>query len=249
MKLDKLLAWFLPVFFLTATPVCADEYLVPTETTLLQTLLRFGALDINNDVFIDDYAKILECDLFSVFRDDDFKWNKIREGLRTKIRNESITYPSNYVVKGLISLDRYDFNNKTFKINPNSPLLGVNAFRLMSMNTKYCDAVVKAIPLEYTAAIEARINIPGFIMSESDAQALLDRLNSSGNRSRQIMAKFNIKIIGVSKVKIDTTDLAKWYDKISYVGKKRDIVMEAKLDSVEFFEEPEMKRRIFVYKP
>jgi hypothetical protein len=227
----------------------ADEYIVPTETSLIQTLLRFGAVDINNDVIIDDYAKIAECDLYSVFRDDDFKWNKIRAGLRNKIRNESVTYPSNYLVKGYISLDRYDFETKTFKINTNSPILGVNAFRLMDYSLNSCRETLKGVPKKYTAVIENRINIPGFIMSESDAQALLGRLIKDGNNNRQILTKFNLRIIDVPKLKIDYSMMDKWYDKQTYVGKNDLVDMTAKLDSIEFFEDDAMKRRLFVYRP
>lgn len=249
--MNRLLRFLFLVFILAqSSTALADEYIAPTETSLIQTLLRFGALDINNDVIIDDYAKIVECDLFSVFRDDDFKWNKIRAGLRNKIRNESVTYPSNYIVKGYISLDRYDFETKTFRINTAAPILGVNAFRLMDLHTSYCSsAFIKAIPTHYTATIESRVNIPGFIMSESDAQALLGRLMKDGNNNRQILAKFNLRITEVPKVKVDYGLMDQWYNKQSYVGKSHDISMVAKLDSIEFFEDDAMKRRLFVYRP
>lgn len=227
----------------------ADDYVAPTETALVQTLLRFGALDINNDVIIDDYAKIVECDLYSTFKQDDFKWNKIREGLRNKIRSEAVTYPVNFHVKGYISLDRYDFNTRTFRISPTAPLIGVNAFRMMDSNGSYCGAIVKAIPTSYIASLEGRISIPGFIMSEGDAQSLLARLNRSGNMKRQIVAKSNLKITNIPKVSIDFANINAWYDTTSYVGKRRQLIMDAKLDSVEFFEDQEMRRRIFVYRP
>jgi hypothetical protein len=233
----------------SSSQAIADDYVIPTETTLIQTLLRFGALDINNDVIIDDYAKIVECDLFSTFKQDDFKWNKIREGLRNKIRSEAVTYPANFYVKGYISLDRYDFNTRTFRISPSAPLIGVNAFRLMDSQGNQCNAFVKALPTSYVASLEGRISIPGFIMSEGDAQSLLARLNRSGNTTRQIVAKSHLKITGVPKVSIDFANINLWYDATTYVGKRRQIIMDAKLDSVEFYEDQEMRRRIFVYRP
>jgi hypothetical protein len=227
----------------------ADEYHQINQQLIIQTLLRFGALDINNDVIIDDYAKIVECDLFSVFREDDFKWNKIREGLRSKIRNEAVTYPSTYTVRGYVKLDRYDFDTKMFRINSNSPILGINAFRLLEMPMNACNESLKVVPMRYVAVIENRINIPGFIMSESDAEALLGRLLKENNRSRQILTKFNLRILDVPKAKIDFSLISVWYDRTKYVGKTQIINMPSKLDSIEFFEDEAMKRRLFVYRP
>lgn len=227
----------------------ADEYLKPTPVALIQTLLRFGALDINNDVIIDDYGKVVECDLFGVFREDDFKWNKIREGLRSKIRNEAVTYPSTYTIRGYVKLDRYDFDTRMFKLNADSPILGVNAFRLMDIPQKSCNENLKVVPMQYVAVIENRVNIPGFIMSESDAEALLGRLFKENNHTRQIIAKFNLRVVDVPKVKIDFSQISAWYDKTRFVGKSQSINLVAKLDSIEFFEDEAMKRRLFVYRP
>lgn len=234
---------------LSAETHAADEYIQPTETALMQTLLRFDALDLTNDIVIDDYAKTAECDLFSVFRDDDFKWNKIRDGLRNKIKSETVTYPTSYVVKGYIKLDRYDFDTKTFKIASDSPMLGINAFRLMDAFDRRCGKTIKVLPQIYVAVIENRVNIPGFIMSESDAQAMLNRLQKDGNGTRQILAKFNLRIIDVPKVKLDYSNVASWYEENVFVGKSNVVNMQAKLDSVEFFEDEAMKRRFFVYRP
>ncbi len=234
----------------TSNQANADDFVPPTDVGIIQTLLRFGSIDINNDVLIDDYAKIVECDLFSTFKHDDFKWNKIREGLRNKIRSEAVTYPVNFYVLGYISLDRYDFDSRTFRINRDAPLIGVNAFRLAELQGSYCKGnQIKALPLKYVASLEARISISGFIMSESDAQSLLLRLTKSGNNSRQILARSNIKITGVPKLSIDHRLIEHWYDKNTYVGKHKDAIFEAKLDSIEFFEDQEMRRRIFVYRP
>ncbi len=235
--------------FQPVTAQAADEYIQPTEIALLQTLLRFDALDLSNDIIIDDYAKTAECDLFSVFREDDFKWNKIREGLRSKIRSETVTYPTSYVVKGYVRLDRYDFDTKTFKLASDSPMLGINAFRLMDAYDRRCGKMVKVLPQIYVAVIENRVSIPGFIMSESDAQAMLSRLHKDGNGERQIMAKFNLRIIDVPKVRIDYTNVSNWYDENAFVGKSNVINMQAKLDSIEFYEDEAMKRRFFVYRP
>ena len=242
---------FLSVLALCLLPCMAhaDEYIAPTPKALLQTMLRFGALDINNDVVIDDYAKIMECDLYSVFHENDFKWHKIRDGLRNKIRDEAITYPTYYTLQGYVSLDRYDFNNKMFKLKDSAQLMGVNSFAMAKSNALFCDAKLKIVPMDIHAVIESRINIPGFIMSEADASALLSRLLKDGNHARQILAKFNFRIVDVPKLRIDYGAIAAWYDKETFVGKMSDVNMAAKLDSVEFYEDEAMKRRLFVYKP
>lgn len=247
--MKQILAVIAICIMLLAGSAWAEQYIIPSDRAILQTMLRFGALDINTDVVIDDYAKLAECDLYTVFHENEFKWDKIRKGLRNKIRQEASTYPTNYMIKGFVSLDRYDFKNKIFLMSEGSSILNVNAFKIMVFNNSYCQKPLKVLPRDYLATIDTRINIPGFIMSEADAQAMLDRFNKANNKARQIVVKFNIQIIDVPLVRIDRSNVAAQYDPKTFVGLSPNIVLSAKLNSVEFYEEPEMKRRISIYIP
>ncbi|MEJ0062826.1 MAG: DUF4852 domain-containing protein [Alphaproteobacteria bacterium] len=228
----------------------AGEFLEPTLPRMLQAMLRFGALDLDTDVVIDDYAKIAECDLYTTFGGDDFKWHKIRDGLRAKIKEELVTYPTNFYAKGLISLDRYDFNNKIFRLAlGQGGIRGVNSFLLVEAPRTVCGTTIKMLPMNYEAVVDAQINIPGFVMDEADASALLARLTQNGNVDRQIMAKFNLRLVYIDRIPIDYSLADKWYDKTSRVSRISDLKIDAKLESVEFFEDKAMTKRIYVYKP
>ncbi len=227
----------------------AEDFLKPTPKFLLQAALRFGALDINNDVVIDDYAKIAECDLYQAFGKNDFKWQKIRAGLRAKIKDEIVTYPSAFYVYGLVNLDRYDFDNKIFRLDNQGKFSAVNALNLGRIDAKTCDAMLKVIPVTYTAALDSQVRLPGFTMDEADADALLSRMEKDNNTARQIMAKFNVRVIYVQKAPINFALIDQWHDDSTYVGKVRNVRMEVRLDSIEFFEDKEMTKRIYVYQP
>lgn len=239
------------VLSILVSPVCvrAEEFIKPTRLSLIQTMFRFGALDINNDLVVDDYARIAECDLYSAFHNDDFRWQKIRAGLRAKIRDEVVTYPTSYYVSGLVHLDRYDFDNKLFKLSVENRVSGVNSFLLGSSNDHPCDSTVKMLPRTYKAVLETQLNLPGFIMDESDANALLSRMNAVGNISRQVMARFNIRVVYIEKAPVDFGKIDEWYNTYSWVGKISDLLMDSRLDSVEFFEDANMTKRIYVFRP
>lgn len=227
----------------------ADEFIAPTATNMLQTALRFGALDINNNIMIDDYAKIAECDLFKAFNNDEFKWQKIRAGLREKIKSEVITYPTSFFINGFVSLDRYDFDNKLFKLGGADRISSVNALPLTSMPGNVCGQSLKALPKRFVAVLDKQVHVPGFVMDEADANALLERMKQAGNPERQIMAKFNIRIMHIDRVRIDYSQVDVWNDTGTYIGKDAEMRLYARLDSLEFFEDKEMAKRIYIYRP
>jgi hypothetical protein len=239
------------VLLLLVNPGCAraEDFIKPTRLSLLQTMFRFGALDINNDVVVDDYARIAECDLYAAFHNDDFRWQKIRAGLRAKIRDDVVTYPTSYYVYGTVHLDRYDFDNKLFKLSNENRISGVNSFKLGSSYDRSCDATIKMLPHNYIAVLESQLNLPGFIMDEADANALLTRMNNVKNTDRLIMARFNLRVVFIDKAPLDFTKMDLWYTRDGWVGKVQDILMDSRLDSVEFYEDPDMTKRIYVYHP
>ncbi|MGB4100853.1 MAG: DUF4852 domain-containing protein [Alphaproteobacteria bacterium] len=246
----------LGILLLAGSPsLSAEEYIEPTPLALTQSMFRFGALDINNDLIIDDYAKIAECDLFTAFHNDDFRWQKIRAGLRTKIRNEVVTYPTSYYVVGKLYLDRYDFKNKTFKINndqitTNPHVSSFNSFTLHNAVSSACNNnALKVLPMIYHAVLETQMRVPGFVMGESDANALLSRMNASGNTARKIYVKFNLSIVYADKVQIDYSKMDLWNNTMSWVGKTGSVRMYSRLESIEYFEDSERTKKIYVYNP
>lgn len=227
----------------------AEEFMKPTLLSLMQTMFRFGALDVNNDVVVDDYAKVAECDLYTAFHMDDFRWQKIRAGLRSKIRDEVVTYPTNYYVSGYMHLDRYDFENKLFKLSSDEVRSGFNSFTLGDSYDSICGSKLKILPPTYFAVLESQIHVPGFVMDEADADALLSRMNETGNVDRQVMARFNLRVVFIDKAPVDYSKMDDWYKGSVWVGKVRELHMNSRLESIEFFEDKSMTKRIYVYHP
>lgn len=249
--MQKILNFVLGILLLAGSPpLHAEEFIRPTPLALVQTMFRFGALDINNDVVIDDYAKIAECDLYATFRADDFRWQKIRAGLRSKIRDEVVTYPTNYFIIGKAFLDPYDFKNKTFKLSTEYEYTDMfNSFVLKDNLDSACDTSMKMLPYAYYAVLETQIRLPGFVMDETDASALLARMQAVGNTTRKVVARFNLSVLYIDKVPINYGLMQHWYKGFHWVGKIKELRMYSRLESIEFFEDKEMTKRIYVYNP
>jgi len=230
-----------------ATPVAAEEqqvYEQPDAVKLVQSLFRFGAISVQDDAIIDDYAKIAECNLYQYFYKDDFKWNQLRTILRRKITSELPTYPTAFAATGRLHLDRYDFESKIFRLGTTRGLKSVNSFLLLDNNKFKCGASeVKNLPSNYVAVIGEPVTVEGFEMSEEDARALLERMKRAGNVAREILVRFNLRILFIDRILVND------------MGKKQqaripeNVRLDAQLDSIEFFEDKDMTRRIYVYEP
>src|ERR1700733_2933880 len=64
----------------------ADPQVHFTSANLMNTLMRFGALDPRDDKILDNYALVTQCDLYQNFYNNDFKWNKVRAAIRESIK-------------------------------------------------------------------------------------------------------------------------------------------------------------------
>ena len=68
----RLTVFIFCLFF--AASAHAEDYAKITLQNFLQTLVRFNAIDVNDDVLLDDYALVTDCDLIENFYENDFRW-------------------------------------------------------------------------------------------------------------------------------------------------------------------------------
>ena len=226
----------------------AGDFATPEIKTLLQTLIRYGAININKDDIIDDYGMIAECKLYKKFYSDDFKWQKIRDGLREIIRKEAETYATGYHYDTKLQLDRYDFKAQLFRFKEQATVKNVNAFTISNGLNEVCEGEkLKVLPAEYRLVLDESLYMPGLPFTETDANALLKRLVDAGNKDRIVSARFNIRVVYVPPL----TKLGdhKGYTQTNHESHDGTVRLDSRLYSVDMYEDEAMTKLIYSYQP
>lgn len=234
--------------------VRADEYVKASHEAMVNTLIRFGAISIGDDLVIDDYAILNECKLFAKFKTDDFKWQRIREGIRQSIRQNVESYPTSYIYEAELQLDRYDFKEKNFVFKEKATIRNVNAFVIYSTEGKECaNKPLSVLPRTYRAVLDQPIYFTGLPLAEKDGEALLNRMRDSGNRDRIVYARFKIRITYISPLKRVASNQASNNDnqpvQLEQDGVVGAVRMDARLDGLDIYEDEAHSRLIFSYQP
>jgi hypothetical protein len=224
----------LPVL-LTALPARADVYAEANYLNLFNSLIRFGAIGIQKDEVIDDYLMVAECDLYTKFSTDDFKWQRIRTALRQKIRQEVENYPVAYRFDTKLQLGHYDFNESLYRFTPRTQIQNVSTFSVLGGTRVNCSGKsLKHMPRYFTFILDKPASVDGLPLGQKDAEDLLGRLKKNGNTDLLIYTRINFRLVYVSPLVRLETDEAYHQTEEHFVPWQAR--MDAHLDSVEFYE-------------
>ena len=233
---------------LAGQPAVAQNYAKPSYENLLQTLIRMGALNITDDTVIGDYAVITECKLHATFFKDDFKWNRVRQAMRQSIKQNVATYPTGYAYEAELQLDRYDFKEQLYKFKERATVKNVNVFGLFSTEGRTCAGQkVNVLPNAFRAVLHEPIYFIGIPLTEGDAKGLLARMEAATNRDRIVYARFNLRITYVPPLR--RPDNAPKETLVPLQQEKSDssVRLDARLDSLEIYEDAERSKLIYNY--
>ena len=236
------------IIMLASPAAKAQTYAKPSYENMLQTLIRMGALNITDDSVIDDYAVITECKLYANFFKDDFKWNRIRQAMRQSIKQNVATYPTGFAYEAELQLDRYDFQEKLYKFRERATVKNVNAFVLFSTEGRTCaDQKVNVLPTAFRAILNEPIYFTGLPLTEEDAKALLKRMEADGNRDRIVYARFNLRITYIAPLRRPDNAPANVLVPLQQEKSDSSIRLDARLDSLEIFEDAGRTKLIYNY--
>ncbi|MFA5040501.1 MAG: DUF4852 domain-containing protein [Bdellovibrionales bacterium] len=241
------------VFLMCASPARsfgAEGYADISWLNLINTMVRFNAINMSDDVMIDEYALISECDLYKSFYANEFKWNQVRGALRESLKMNTQTYPTKYHYDSTLELERYNFRNMNFRFSEKTPLRNINSLVIYSVEGTSCPAAeVLHMPRSFRTILTVPLTLEGLPLSEDDAEALLARMRKNNNANRVIYVRYNLRIIYVQPMKINAE--RKREDEPLYVqtGKvaSKDVRFDTYLDSIEFFEDPQRTKLIYTY--
>jgi len=237
------------LFLLMTFPVHAQDYAKADWPSLAKTLVRFGAIKLSDDHVLDEYAAITECDLYKAFYHDDFKWNQVRAAIKEDARDHIALFPTGYTYVTDLQLDRYDFQKSLFRFTAKSKLYNVNTFIIYSVEGTPCpDAAISAIPRTYRVVLDTPFSLEGLPLASKDGEALLQQMKDSNNDSRTIRARFNLHVVYVAPLYKDV-HAGSVKDQAQAGEEKGNMRLDARLDSVDFFEDQDMTKLIYKFQP
>jgi hypothetical protein len=240
------------VVLMLAVPANAVEYGADELADFARTLVRFKAFDINDEDLLDEYAMVTDCELVETFYRNDFQWSEVRKLILQSISQNRDSFPVKYHYDALLQLDRYDFKDKNFRFTNRTVVRDVNTFTFTLTNRHdfLCNGQkLQYFPTTYVFVIGTPISIGGMPFAEDDAKALLQRLDAAGNADRIIYTRFNFTVNFVGPLHIETYNggaAKKYLQNGSGDGAVR---LDSRLNSVDFYEDPQMTKLVYSYKP
>lgn len=102
-----------------------DDYIDPDMKNMSKLMWQLGVLDLSDNIAIDNYLMINECELFLRFYNNDIEWEKIRDATREYINNNMTTFPTKFEILVPIKLDRYNPDKQYFELEESSKMINV----------------------------------------------------------------------------------------------------------------------------
>jgi hypothetical protein len=231
-----------------ALPAGAEDFIKPTLPDLVRTLVRFKAINLDDDKLLDDYAIITECKLYKAFYGDDFKWDKVRSAIRESIQMNVSTFPTGYSYETRLQLDRYNFEDKLFRFTDKTSVKNVNAFGLYNSAESNCpDVSLKYILKTYRAVLDTPVSIAGLPLEPKDAEMLLQQMRNDKNIDRIIYARFNLRVVYIDQLRdVSQGEISNGsaYSQ-SNSPDNRATRLDVSLDSAEFYEDVNMTKLVY----
>jgi len=238
----------------SAAQAAITTYEKPTLKNIVNALIRFGAVDIYNDEVIDVFARTNECAIYKQYYKDVFKWEKVRGKLREEIHENVATFPTGFRYETALTLDRYDFKRGIYPFHDVTRYQSVNTFTLQTSSGDFCsDNETIEFPYTYKMVLDTPITIEGLPLSKEEGEDLFDRMTAQDNKDHIIYANFNIRTIYIAAI-ATAKEMREREKELSVAKVRQDvqyssIVLDSRLDSIEYFEDPARTKLIYIYRP
>lgn len=261
---------FITTVFLTVTLMFsftgmaqAQYYAEPTMANILNTLVRHRAVSINDDSFIDAYARTTNCPLYLEKFIDEFKWEKERANIRKKILKEADYFPVAFKYETQIPLGRYDFKKKIYPFGFSGGSRATNTFVVEAGQPVDCRSNRdEGIPFKYKFVLNETVRLDGLALTEKQGKDLFYRMEKGDNINHIVYVRFNMRVKYIatlatrdemSKAVLAARENNK-KESISQIGVMQsrlsdNAIIDAELDSIQYYEDKAMTKPIYTYRP
>lgn len=239
-------------FYATGAHAEDYNYIKPNWPDLLRTLVRLKGIDLQDQLLLDEYVIIEECDLYKAFYSDDFKWNKVRVALSEDATENASKYPIAYRFDTRLQLDRYDFQDKIYRFSSKATLDNINTAVFYEVTGPACGkADIKYLPRIFRVVFDSSVNILGLPLLPNDAEKLLKTMESDNNSSRIVYTRFKFHVVYIEPLlkSLQSKNSSDIVYTQATKSERREMRLDAILDAIDFYEDEAMTKLIYEYKP
>ena len=184
-----------------------EAYVFPSFEELMQTGIMLGALDANDTETLNEYIRLMYCDLYKENYKDDFTWSNVRKQIYAKIDSKNEYYRTLYQIIGRINLEPYDFRLGGFTLTARTQFKNVGYLSMFSVNNAkpYCDMGVidnmrrdfdRLLPRDVNVVLNHPFTFTFIKMTESEAEDLIARMQRRYNSDRELFVRIRLRIVG-----------------------------------------------------
>jgi hypothetical protein len=234
-------AFMFAMIFFTA-PVKAQEmigrgYSVVDYRSLIKTY--FGLYNGGNPTsgMINDYAKLVYCDLYRKHFKDDFKWASIQADIKEEFHSQYNNMNYNYEIVGDIPIERYNFERKSFPIRKGYQLQNIGKLDVFSSGGgfSYCDesGAPEHLPALFTLSVPNPINIMEVPVSEERAKQVIKYNYMDEETGRIVFIRFRVEFLGYKT------------EKASSQNRMTRTEFQGNITAIDFFLDPELTQKLY----
>lgn len=215
------------------------HYIPASYQSLSQATWRFGLHNLSDYNAIDEYMKVVNCPLYQDYFDNDFLWQRIREGIKRDIRYYGLQFPDRFEMVGGIELGRYDFRESAFVVPDQYKLSRAGHLEIPTRDYQSNKCITNArsyyFPTAMRLSVDNPFNLSHIPVAPDDARDLIKRLSKYKYRSvestRMAVMRIRVRITGIKEYQAD--------------GVQPSITFRGQLDDVAVFEDPAMSKLIW----
>lgn len=186
-------------------PVPEADYQRPSLEALTRTMIRFNGTNTDLDPILDEYARVVHCDLYRRFYTNEFEWQRIRPAMRQSIEINREGFPLRYRYSGRVWLDQYDFEDEEFDLRNADDLRQLGVVWLLNGSEVPCAEdepgsvsgdQLSYLPQRFRVRLDQPISLQSIPMSPEFGRRLLGRLTAEGNDERVVWMTMDISLTG-----------------------------------------------------
>lgn len=221
-----------------------DDFVTPTMENISKMYWAIGKFTMEDDVAIDNYLFINECDIYQKYFIDDFEWPNIREFAKQSISKEMISFPRNFSLVSPIGLGEYDHVNKQFMLHEDSKRHGVKRIEYMTNIVDVCGSRsnIPGYPRFMVINLNRPLDVTAFPIDPTLAQLYLNETRKSldGIGSNSVLSVY--KRIAYLRLKIEITG---YVETTKNFQNFEQAVVSARLVGWEIYADPELKKLLY----
>jgi hypothetical protein len=163
-------------------PADSAPVLVTLEN-LAKAAARLGAIDLEDDRVLDDYARVVHCDIYQRFHGDEFAWRDVRTAMRQSIAQNKDSFPTSFYLYRKETFGPYDFSTHTLPLTGDAVMRRTDDLEMADFTEteqKVCGVKLEVLPEIFVAILDKAVQMTVVPLAEDHAAIVVHYFDNNG---------------------------------------------------------------------